>query len=116
MSTESLGEAYRDRNLLALAFAHLVDAHHDRLIHSEHLARYADDFRAGWHPPTDEDDADAAEWAVVWCRLPTGQVSWHVPRHQALASSIPQVRLPWDGHDRAEKNRRLQAFALGHVD
>lgn len=45
-------------------------------------------------------DPTEPEWPVVYIELPTGQVSWHMPQH-------PET---WDGHDTAEKYRRLREF------
>lgn len=42
-------------------------------------------------------DPKEPDWPVVYIELPTGQVSWHMPRH---------IR-EWDGHDTAEKYNRV---------
>jgi len=47
------------------------------------------------------DPADPT-WPVAFIELPdAGQVSWHLPQHP----------VPWDGHDTAEEDRRVRAFA-----
>jgi hypothetical protein len=45
-------------------------------------------------------DPTEPTWPVVYIQLPTGQVSWHVPQHL----------YDWDGHDTAEKYRRLREY------
>lgn len=45
-------------------------------------------------------DPAEPEWPVVYIDLPSGQVSWH----------MPQFADAWDGHDTAEKYRRVRAF------
>lgn len=109
---KTLAEAYQDRNRLAIAFASLAET-------AGELYGYApkfdlEDYAGGWHAPTDADDADADEWAVVWATLPTGQVSWHVPRHLVAASSLPEAPLEFDGHNREVKNNRLVKLASNH--
>lgn len=100
---KSISEVYQDRNRLAAAFAMLA--------HRVGGSSCA----GGWQPPAAE-DADADEWAVCWARLPTGQVSWHVPRSLVEATALVRERLEWDGHDRDEKNDRLLDYArLDHV-
>lgn len=94
---KTIDEVYRDRNLLAFGFCVLAAA-----------AGYD----AGWYeaPDTDTDDADD-EWIVVWAELPTGLVSWHVPRDVVLGlPGLGNEGVVYDGHDRAEKNARLGKF------
>lgn len=94
-TSKTIGDVYRERNLLATALAV------DRNRRGE---------RAGWSEPTDEDDADADEWAVIWIELPTGQVSWHVPRTLVEATDLERRPYQWDGHSRLEKNARIEQF------
>lgn len=109
MSEEkTLGEVYEDRNALVLGLAATIHRFRRNLLDQNDGA--ALEFRACWQPD-EGDDADADEWAIVYCWLPTGQVSWHVPRDLAEQSDLPRKFVEWDGHDRAEKNRRLQNFA-----
>lgn len=109
--TKTTDEVYRDRNLAALAFAHAVNSLADSLREAGYSDTVVRDYRAGWRPPENEDDADAGEWAIVTVLLPEGQVSWHVPRDLAEASDVPRKQFEWDGHSREEKNARLQTFA-----
>jgi hypothetical protein len=63
-------QAYRDRNLLAIAFA------------TERAEMGCD---AGWY-----DDETDSDYPVVWAVLPTGQVSWHVtPDLRAVLADSP---------------------------
>lgn len=45
-------------------------------------------------------DPDEPEWPVAYIELPTGQVSWHLPQHDA----------EWDGHTTEQKYQRVQAW------
>lgn len=45
-------------------------------------------------------DPKEPDWPVVYIDLPTGQVSWHMPRYE------PE----WDGHTTAEKYARIHEF------
>lgn len=100
---KTLGEVYEDRNALAVAFAELALAYRRKLTEN---GDYGPQFRACW-TPDQGDDADASEWAIIYVWLPTGQVSWHVPRDLAESSTLPRKHAAWDGHDRAKKNQRL---------
>lgn len=54
------------------------------------------------------------DWhGCVYVDLPTGQVSWHYHDSQAhLFAGLPAYTGAWDGHDTAEKYRRVgEAFA-----
>lgn len=45
-------------------------------------------------------DEKEPEWPVAYITLPTGQVSWHLPKFAD----------PWDGHSTEEKYLRCRAF------
>lgn len=45
-------------------------------------------------------DPAEPDWPAVYIELPTGQVSWHMPRHE----------VPWDGHSTPEKYERISKF------
>lgn len=62
-----------------------------------------DHARAVGYPAGVRIDPAEPEWPTVYIELPTGQVSWHMPQHPEM----------WDGHDTAEKYRRLRAFVEG---
>jgi hypothetical protein len=51
-------------------------------------------------------DPEAPGWPVVYIDLPTGQVSWHQPGYAR----------PWDGHDAAEKYRRIRVFVATETE
>jgi hypothetical protein len=59
---------------------------------------------------------DIAGWSTDWHQcvyidLPTGQVSWHFHDSQAyLFDGLPPYDGEWDGHDTAEKYRRVAAL------
>lgn len=80
-------DAYRERNQVVAALAKLFPSG---------IAKTAID---GWD----------AEWhGCVYIDLPTGQVSWHYHDSQGdLFAGLPPYSKPWDGHDTAEKYRRL---------
>lgn len=52
------------------------------------------------------------DWhGCVYIDLPTGQVSWHYhDSHAHLFAGLPPYAGKWDGHDTAEKYRRLDAL------
>lgn len=53
-------------------------------------------------------DQDEPDWPVLFLELPTGQVSWHIaPADMDLFRHVPIGTTQWDGHDVAEKYRRL---------
>jgi hypothetical protein len=78
------------------------------------LARMA--LALGWraglraHEP-DPDPTWDADWRnVVAIDLPAGQVTWHYhDSDRPLFASLPPYPAPWDGHDTAEKYRRVGA-------
>lgn len=110
---KTIDEVYTDRNALAVAFARMVGIHRRLLdtIPPNFRGPKADGFSA-WYDLPDADDADADEWAIVYAELPTGQVSWHVPRELVEDSRVPFISgVEWDGHDRSTKNTRLREFA-----
>lgn len=54
----------------------------------------------------------APEWHnCVYIDTPAGQMSWHYHDREAhLFSGLPEYQGTWDGHDTAEKYRRLEAL------
>lgn len=103
MSEEkTIDQVYADRNAAVLGLAKLAQYLHRDYPEGE--------IRSCWKPDQG-DDADASEWAIIYVWLPTGQVSWHVPRDLAAASDLPRKHAEWDGHDRPEKNRRIKHLA-----
>ena len=56
-------------------------------------------------------DLDEPEWPVLFVDLPTGQVSWHLPKDEVLGKWLPyDGDLAWDGSDLQEKRQRLARF------
>lgn len=62
-------------------------------------------------PSSIEHDPKEPDWPVVIVNLPTGQVSWHVPKSSAmLFVHLPAKLYTWDGHTTDEKHRRIEAY------
>ncbi|AFD02285.1 putative protein 4 [Haloarcula hispanica icosahedral virus 2] len=100
---KTIDEVYDDRNHAVLALAELVAR-----VEGSPVA--TGPYAACWKPDGG-DDADADEWAIVYLSLPTGQVSYHVPRDMVEDANIYRDdSAVWDGHDRASKNTRLSRF------
>ncbi|MGP6240421.1 hypothetical protein ACNF40_08470 [Cuniculiplasma sp. SKW4] len=49
------------------------------------------------------------DWPILYVDLPSGQVSWHIPKCELL-SDLPKYSKEWDGHDVAEKRKRIMEF------
>ncbi len=49
------------------------------------------------------------EWPILYVELPTGQVSWHIPKEE-IAAYFPDYPGEWDGHDLKEKRDRIRRF------
>lgn len=90
--SSTLQDAYTDRNQAALLAAHLA-----RML----------GMKTGWHI-----DHIEPEWPVLFIELPTGQVSWHIPKAEAGAYH-PVWFDGWDGHTVEEKRRRIRQFLEG---
>lgn len=89
--------AYRERNQVVVALAHLAQRCGWRVGRMLHVGE-------DWEP----------DWrTLLFLDLPTGQVTWHF--HDSEAASIACFSLvegvQWDGHDTPEKYRRLAALA-----
>ena len=52
---------------------------------------------------------DDPEWPILYLDLPTGQVSWHIPKKE-IACNFPEYQGQWDGHDLETKRNRLKAY------
>lgn len=64
----------------------------------------------GRHPETDQ-EWDRDWMTIVFIALPDGQVSWHIHRSEVASFwFLPMGGPEWDGHDTAEKYRRLEAW------
>ena len=49
------------------------------------------------------------DWPILYVDLPTGQVSWHIPKDE-IAALFPDYPGEWDGHDLKENRDRLRRF------
>ena len=49
------------------------------------------------------------QWPILYIDLPTGQVSWHIPKDE-LIPGLPDFPDSWDGHDLKTKRNRLIDF------
>ncbi|MCL4341275.1 MAG: hypothetical protein M1431_04170 [Candidatus Thermoplasmatota archaeon] len=52
---------------------------------------------------------DDLEWPILYIDLPTGQVSWHIPKNEILAD-FQEYKGKWDGHCVEEKRNRIIKF------
>ena len=52
---------------------------------------------------------DDSKWPILYIDLPTGQVSWHIPKKE-LIGDWPIYEGKWDGHDLGTKRNRLKAY------
>ncbi len=49
------------------------------------------------------------EWPILYVELPSGQVSWHIPKAEIVAF-FPGYPCEWDGHNLKEKRERMRRF------
>jgi len=89
MSDGTCNEVYRDRNLVV-----------------QLAAKLASDLGYNVYYGA---DPNAPGWPVLFIELPTGQVSWHIPQAEVIASA-PLESDPWDGHTTEEKHDRIRRF------
>lgn len=90
--TTEKDEAYRQRNHLVAALAHLFPSG------SGIRATNIDGWEPDWH-------------GCVYVDLPTGQISYHYHDSQAgLFADLPSYAKPWDGHDKDAVHSRLAAL------
>lgn len=87
----TLNDVYADRNRLAQLAAYLA-------------------VQCGWRAGFEVKLSDA-EWPVLYIDLPTGQVSWHIPRAEELPAG--RYEGAWDGHDNTQKAHRIMALVAG---
>lgn len=52
---------------------------------------------------------DDGNWSIFYIDLPTGQVSWHIPKLD-IVGMFPYYLDDWDGHDVETKRNRLIEF------
>jgi hypothetical protein len=87
--SSTLNDSYFDRNQAAQALARLA---------------LAQGFTAGLTI-----DPDEPEWPVLMIDLPTGQISWHLPKNEIIGE-WPEYHGGWDGHNLEEKRGRIAEF------
>lgn len=51
-------------------------------------------------------------WPIVYIHLPTGQISFHIPKHALLRMTTVRVNSSavWDGHSREERTIRITTY------
>ena len=84
--SDTLNDAYFDRNQAVMAFAAVCMG-------------YA-------FPVGIKDDP---EWPILFIKLPQGQVSWHIPKAE-LIGDWPAFEGEWDGHTLEQKRERITEF------
>ncbi len=99
-------EAYEERNRVVALLCRIALG----LGWKAGIAQHVDDPHATepWDP----------EWrTLVSIDLPTGQASWHMHDSQRhLVADLPAYEKTWDGHDTAEKYRRVEAVTVKVVE
>ncbi|MCP4538532.1 MAG: hypothetical protein GY832_15460 [Chloroflexi bacterium] len=60
-------------------------------------------------------DPSEPEWPVLFVDLPTGQVSYHLPK-DAMVGEWPKYTDEWDGHNLDEKRSRLTDYVTWYID
>ena len=76
------------------------EAHYDRNLCVQAMLKMAQ--KLGFNTGLKEDP----EWPILYIDLPTGQVSWHIPKQEIL-TDVPEYNGKWDGHNLQEKRRRV---------
>jgi hypothetical protein len=84
--SDSMEEAYLDRNQLVQAMAKMA-------------------VKLGYNAGIKHDP----EWPIIYIELPTGQVSWHIPRKELIVE-LPEYSGVWDNHDLDEKRKRIEEY------
>ena len=79
-------EAYLDRNLCVQAMVKMA-------------------MKLGYGAGIKED----SKWPILYIDLPTGQVSWHIPKNE-IVCHFPKYQGKWDGHSVEEKRKRIIKF------
>lgn len=87
---------------------------------AELIALLASIFPSQMHADADPNTPD---WPVLYLDTPEGQLSWHInpadldlfDTERYAAAEDDGARTEWDGHDNAEKSRRLRRLATCYV-
>jgi hypothetical protein len=56
-----------------------------------------------------KDDKEDKQYVILYIDLPTGQVSWHIPRKE-IVGKFPQYSGDWDKHDTKSKVKRVVKY------
>lgn len=88
--TYDRSDAYFDRNQAVLALCAL-------------LRKLG--ITVGW-----KEDSDYVDYVIMFADLPTGQVSYHIPRHEIDLTAWPEYEGLWDFHVTSQKRDRLHEF------
>lgn len=83
-------DAYFDRNQAVLALFALLKQ---------------EQITVGW-----KDDEEDVNYVILFADLPTGQISYHIPRHEIDLKDWSKYPNHWDLHTTSQKRDRLHAF------
>ncbi len=61
-----------------------------------------------------KDDKEDKDYVILYIDLPTGQVSWHIPKRE-LIGKFPEYNGNWDGHDTKSKIERVEEYIKSEV-
>ena len=86
-------EVYFDRNQLVKAFCKLYKKAGGVV---------------GW-----KEDVKDIDYVILFADLPTGQVSWHIPRNEIDLSQWPEYQSQWDWHTKDMARVRLAKYLMG---
>jgi hypothetical protein len=56
-----------------------------------------------------KDDKEDKDYVILYIDLPTGQVSWHIPKKE-LIGKFPEYNGNWDSHDTKSKIERVVEY------
>ena len=62
-----------------------------------------------------KNDSEDKEYVILYIDLPTGQVSWHIPRRE-LIGKFPEYNGNWDGHQIETKIERVEEYIKKDVE
>lgn len=55
-------------------------------------------------------DVDYIDYVIMFADLPTGQISYHIPRREINLADWPEYEGHWDFHVTSQKRDRLHEF------
>jgi len=88
-------EPYFDRNQILKAFCLMVKNK---------------GLKIGW-----QDDPKDMYFVIMFIDLPTGQISYHIPRWEIDLSKWPRYAGQWDGHSTEQKRVRLNEYIISLI-